>query len=91
MAKLKEMENDAEAHEDAKLERLRDAGIRQKKEEQEELGRKANASEASFIQDMNKNLYSADGNEDLEGRLKKYQHYRQKGGDATSAETFMTR
>ncbi len=88
-AKLNEMQADAQVHEDAKLERVRANARQQKLEAEEDSERKADASHASFIKDMNKNLYS--GKETLEARLKKYQHYRQKGGDATAADTFMRR
>ena len=50
-----------------------------KKEEEDYLARgDPNEEKATFIKDMNKNLYNND-KETLEGRLGKYKHYRQKG------------
>jgi len=92
LAKLREMQDDAEAHEDAKLDRVRKAKKRAMKEEKEDKSKRnksPEASSASFIRQMNKQIYS--GRESLEERLKKNKHYRQKGGDAMNAESFMSR
>mmetsp|Transcript_33438 Transcript_33438/g.46799 ORF Transcript_33438/g.46799 Transcript_33438/m.46799 type:complete len:82 (-) Transcript_33438:113-358(-) len=81
------MQDDAEAHEDSKLERVRKAKEKAIQEERDEKKKHSNASDASFIRKMNKTIYS--GKEDLQERLKKHQHYRQKGGDALSSENFL--
>mmetsp|Transcript_33307 Transcript_33307/g.61929 ORF Transcript_33307/g.61929 Transcript_33307/m.61929 type:complete len:455 (-) Transcript_33307:457-1821(-) len=89
LAKLREMQEDAEAHEDAKLDRVRKAKKQAMKEEAMDKDRESEAQNASFIKKMNKEVYG--GSETLQERLKKHQHYRQKGGDAFSAEAFMSR
>lgn len=90
-AKLKEMMSDAKTHEDQSFERALASRRRDEKESDEMAARATKDSEAdkaSFIKDMNKNLY-ASGKESLEERIGKLKHQRQKG--STEMHSFLKR
>jgi len=76
--KLRRMMEDGEAHDKEQFEKALQARRVDQKEEQEFLSRGDPEHKANFINKMNKEVY-AGGLESMEDRLKKYQHYRQKG------------
>jgi len=76
--KLAEMMADGEKHDKDEFENLLKARKKAKQEEDEYKKRTGKEESADFIRKMNKEVYSSNL-ETMEDRLKKYQHYRQKG------------
>lgn len=76
-ARLKEMMNDGDAHDEAAWARLQESIAENEKEVHERMSG-SGEHKASFINKMNKEVYTG-GNDDLQDRLSKNKHYRQKG------------
>jgi hypothetical protein len=73
------------------VERLRQSEAAREREEREYVGRdRTQQLGAKFLQDVSAAVY-AGGAETVEDRIKKFRHYRQRGGDALSAEAFLKR
>lgn len=83
------MMQDAEEQEKLALERLREHQ-KKVKEEEEQVAMQSgqNPLEATFLKQMSRTMYMS-GNDTVEDRLRKMKHYRQKGSDALSADTFL--
>lgn len=77
--KLADMQGDAEVHEKDALERLvaHRKLVKQEDEAFTAKDRSGDSDKASFIKDMNKDLFNEGSS--LEQRLQKNRHYRQKG------------
>jgi hypothetical protein len=76
--KLAEMMADGDKHDKEAFENLLKARKKDKKEQEEYEARTGKEESATFIRKMNKEVYN-NSEETVEDRLKKYQHYRQKG------------
>jgi len=88
-AKLDAMSSAAQKHDAEAIQRMKDARAKDAAELAEIQQRGApDSNPAKFVEEMNKKLYTS-GEENIEDRLKKYSHYRQKGN--TEHHSFMTR
>eukprot|EP00241_Pyramimonas_parkeae_P002346 CAMPEP_0114235618 /NCGR_PEP_ID=MMETSP0058-20121206/6351_1 /TAXON_ID=36894 /ORGANISM="Pyramimonas parkeae, CCMP726" /LENGTH=528 /DNA_ID=CAMNT_0001347401 /DNA_START=110 /DNA_END=1698 /DNA_ORIENTATION=+ len=86
-ARLAAMQSDADVHEEARWERLRQAKIKDAKEESEQAENTQN-EKASFLESAGKNMYGANQNSSLADTVNRRSWFRERGGGGDEKNAF---